>query len=140
MLRIPLCKICSLSPCTQNERIIWFIQQPKDHTLRAKKAPNCAQHLSKELVRCRRSRENIQAVGQRLHLAAGDLLGGAQRSLRAVAFNSYPYKVCRQVDQFEVPRVRTPRFAIVHAENSKDFSGGREYRTRPGGSQSVLQR
>ena len=99
--------------------------------MRAKKAANCAQHLSKELVRCRRSRENIQAVGQRLYLAAGDLLGGAQRSLRAIAFNRYPHKVRRQVDQFEIPRVRTPRFAIVHTESSKDFSGGREYGIRP---------
>src|SRR5205807_5579653 len=84
---------------------------------------NCAQHLSKELVRCRRSRENIQAVSQCLYLAAGDLLGGAQRSLRAIAFNRDPHKVRRQVDQFEVPRVRTPPFAIVHTESSKDFSG-----------------
>src|SRR4029077_2831465 len=139
MLRIPLRKICSLGPCAQNERIIRFVEQPQYDALCIQKAPNGAQHLSKELVRCWRSRENIQAVGQCLYLAAGDLLGSTQSFLCAIAFNRYPHKVCRQVDQSEILRVRTSRFTIVHTEGSEDFSGGREYWIRPGGSQPVLQ-
>ena len=139
MLRIDLGKICALGPCTQDKRIIRFVQQPKDHALRSQQATDCAQHLSKELVWGGRSRENIQTVDQCLDLPAGHSLGSAQRFVGVIAFNRDPYKVRRQFDQFQILRVGASRFAIVHAKSSQDFSCRREHWIRPGRTQPMFQ-
>src|SRR5438128_10993578 len=110
MFRIGLGKICALGPSTQNQRIIRLVQEPKNHTLRAQEATDRAQHLPEELVWCRRSGENIQAVAQCFDLAAGDLLGSTQSLLSTITFDGNPYEVRRYLDQLEVVQGGRSRF------------------------------
>src|SRR5215472_16915833 len=116
MLRIKLCEIRAFGPGTQNERLTGFIDQPQDHTLSVQKTTDCAQHLSNEIVRRRCSSEHIQAVGQRLDLSPGKLLGGAQRLRSTIPFNRNSYKVRCQLDELDILQGGTSRFAIVHAK------------------------
>jgi hypothetical protein len=51
--------------------------------------------LSQEPVWRWRSRENIEGVGESLHLPARELLGSAQSVLGTITFNRDPRKVGR---------------------------------------------
>src|SRR5208282_1941968 len=62
-----------------------------------------------------------------------------ERLLRTVAFNGDAHHLRPKLDQSEILRVRSSRFAIVHAEGAQDFSFPRKNWTRPGGSQPVLE-
>src|ERR1700682_5691537 len=64
-------------------------------------------------------------------------LAPPQSLLRTIAFNRNSCQVRRHLDEPEVVRVRTSRFAIVHAEGSQDLSFRREYWIRPRGSQPM---
>src|SRR5207249_5285896 len=112
----------------------------KGYALGGQESGDCAEHLPEKLVWCWCSGEHIQAVGQCLHLAADDLLRSTQSLLSTITFNRNPYEVRCQLDQTEILRRGSSRFAIVHAEGSQDFSFRREYWIRPGSLQPVLQR
>src|SRR5438270_13934720 len=66
--------------------------------MRVKEAANRAQHLPNKLFRVRRSCQNIEALRQRLNLAARHLLGRAHCFFRAFAF-SYIDNSADELDQ-----------------------------------------